>query len=331
VIALRNRRRLGLLNGTRGTVTGIDTTSRSIDVRLDSGATVHVPSWYLDEGFMAHGYAFTIHKAQGMTCDVAFLVGDDHLYAEAGYTGLSRARLENRLYVVDPQPDGELAHGADAEPVDPVSALTMAMSRSRAKQLALDLDADAPEIAALVERPAGELRDERDRLAARLDRDAEPLRAASAQVAAEHYDVRQQLRAVDRGAPERERLVARLASLDARRREIAAATAQWADAHRDDHSHLAARPGACRTGAGRAARAAVHSPGRYEADQGPRPDRPLARARWSDALRRRVLYEADYGVDLAERRPTSGRQARDRRLAVQAAERAAGKTVRREP
>lgn len=64
---------------------------------------------------LSHAYARTVHKTQGLTCDVALLLGDDTLYAELGYTGLTRGRQENRLYaVVDPtaaERDGaELAH-----------------------------------------------------------------------------------------------------------------------------------------------------------------------------------------------------------------------------
>ena len=57
-------------------------------------------------------YAMTVHKAQGLTCDRAYVLGTDDLYAEAGYTALSRGRHENRLYVVaDNEPDVD-HHGA---------------------------------------------------------------------------------------------------------------------------------------------------------------------------------------------------------------------------
>ncbi len=31
-----------------------------------------------------------MHQSQGMTCDTALLLGNDALYREAGYVGLSR-------------------------------------------------------------------------------------------------------------------------------------------------------------------------------------------------------------------------------------------------
>ena len=40
-------------------------------------ADVHSQRTYLD-----HGYAITIHKAQGATYDVALFYGDEHLCAE---------------------------------------------------------------------------------------------------------------------------------------------------------------------------------------------------------------------------------------------------------
>ena len=50
-------------------------------------------------GHLTHGYATTIHKSQGLTCDEAFVYADETIYREAGYTALSRARCETRLYV----------------------------------------------------------------------------------------------------------------------------------------------------------------------------------------------------------------------------------------
>ena len=41
-----------------------------------------------------------MHKTQGMTCEVALLFGDDSLYAELGYTAVTRGTHENRIYTV---------------------------------------------------------------------------------------------------------------------------------------------------------------------------------------------------------------------------------------
>ena len=42
----------------------------------------------------------TVHKAQGMTCDRAFLLATDDLYQELGYVALSRGRLGNHIVTV---------------------------------------------------------------------------------------------------------------------------------------------------------------------------------------------------------------------------------------
>ena len=65
---------------------------KDIVVETDEGARVQVPLEYLLEGHLIHAYAMTIHKSQGMTCDVALVLGDDALHAEAGYTAMTRAR-----------------------------------------------------------------------------------------------------------------------------------------------------------------------------------------------------------------------------------------------
>jgi ATP-dependent exoDNAse (exonuclease V) alpha subunit len=45
------------------------------------------------------GYAATIHKGQGATSDQALLLVTDGVELEAAYTGASRGRTENHLYV----------------------------------------------------------------------------------------------------------------------------------------------------------------------------------------------------------------------------------------
>ena len=92
VIALRNRRRIGCstaLGHGRGRA------GKDIVVETDEGARVQVPSSTCSTGHLTHAYAMTIHKSQGMTCDVALVLGDDTLHAEAGYTAMTRARTRN--------------------------------------------------------------------------------------------------------------------------------------------------------------------------------------------------------------------------------------------
>ena len=77
VVCLRNQRTDGLLNGLRGVLTSIDPEARSLNVRLIDGTDRVLPASYLDAGHLDHGYAMTIHKAQGPTADEALVLATD--------------------------------------------------------------------------------------------------------------------------------------------------------------------------------------------------------------------------------------------------------------
>ena len=100
VMTLRNNRRLDVRNGERGVVQTINVGHRSLTVQM-SDRVVELPSTYLEAGHVAHGYAMTVHKAQGVTADRAFVLGTDDLYREMGYVAMSRGRLGNHLYIVN--------------------------------------------------------------------------------------------------------------------------------------------------------------------------------------------------------------------------------------
>ena len=85
----------------------------------------------------------TIHKAQGLTADEALVLATDDLYQEAGYTALSRARLETRVYVVaddfDDDPSIDLSHAGRDRGVRMLeSGLARSLNRSRGEALAID-------------------------------------------------------------------------------------------------------------------------------------------------------------------------------------------------
>jgi conjugative relaxase-like TrwC/TraI family protein len=148
VLFCRNDRRLGVLNGTRGTVSGGD--SNGLVVESDRGTRVVGPD-YLEEGHLSHGYASTVHKAQGATVDRAFVLGSDALYREAGYVAMSRASERTDLYIVTPAFDAGLAPAEVSSP-----GLVSALSVSRAKSLAIEslgpgFDAQAAELGDLKE------------------------------------------------------------------------------------------------------------------------------------------------------------------------------------
>ena len=49
---------------------------------------------------LAHGYATTIHKAQGLTVDRALVLVDDTVAREQAYVALSRARTKTTLSLI---------------------------------------------------------------------------------------------------------------------------------------------------------------------------------------------------------------------------------------
>ncbi len=102
---------------------------------------------WLPAGYTArelrHGWAVTVHKAQGATVDRVFVVVDDSVTLESGYTALTRGRFGNHLYVHhgDAVRFGfaELdVHHATGDDRDPLEVLAGRLARSGAKRSALD-------------------------------------------------------------------------------------------------------------------------------------------------------------------------------------------------
>ena len=100
VIARTNHYRSGLLNGQTGTVVAVHPATGALDVRTPAGQLRLGPA-YLAVGGLDHGYAITIHRAQGLTTDTALLLGGSGLYREAGYVALSRGRVHNAVHLVE--------------------------------------------------------------------------------------------------------------------------------------------------------------------------------------------------------------------------------------
>ena len=143
IVCLRNRPSDGVLNGMRGVVRTIGREGGALVVELRDGTQRTLSRKYLEAGHVDYGYALTIHKAQGMTCDRAFVLATDDLYQEAAYTALSRARIETRLYVVADDfahdPSVEISHGKAATSEDSLGAsLDRWFRRTRSKELAID-------------------------------------------------------------------------------------------------------------------------------------------------------------------------------------------------
>jgi conjugative relaxase-like TrwC/TraI family protein len=97
VLITRNHHDLGLLNGTRGTVKTLR--RDALVVQLTDGRRIALDKTWLAGGDLDHGYAMTLHKAQGRTVATSLVLGDQSLSQEGGYVGLSRGTSANHLYL----------------------------------------------------------------------------------------------------------------------------------------------------------------------------------------------------------------------------------------
>ncbi len=133
VMFLRNERSLGVKNGSLGTVRSVD--AMRMQVMLDDGRSVAFD--HKDYADIDHGYAATIHKAQGMTVDRVHVLATPGMDRHAAYVALSRHRSQVDLH-----------YGRDD--FGDEKRLTRTLSRERGKDMASDYAAEkvrAPESA----------------------------------------------------------------------------------------------------------------------------------------------------------------------------------------
>ena len=121
VMFLQNERGLGVKNGTLGTIE--DVSAQSMAVRTDDGRRISFDLKDYDR--VDHGYAATIHKAQGMTVDRTHVLATPGMDAHGSYVALSRHR--DRV---------DLHYGRDDFASQ--DKLIATLSRDRAKDMALD-------------------------------------------------------------------------------------------------------------------------------------------------------------------------------------------------
>jgi Ti-type conjugative transfer relaxase TraA len=127
VMFLQNERGLGVKNGTLGTVEQVS--AQPMTVQTDDGRSVRFD--LKDYNRIDHGYAATIHKAQGMTVDRAHVLATPGMDAHGSYVALSRHR------------DGvDLHYGRDD--FANRDRLTRTLSRDRAKDMASDYERADP-------------------------------------------------------------------------------------------------------------------------------------------------------------------------------------------
>jgi Ti-type conjugative transfer relaxase TraA len=86
VMFLKNERSLGVKNGSLGTIQSVNAVSMA--VTLDDGRSVDVD--LKDYAHVDHGYAATIHKAQGVSIDDVHVLATPGLDRHASYVALSR-------------------------------------------------------------------------------------------------------------------------------------------------------------------------------------------------------------------------------------------------
>jgi Ti-type conjugative transfer relaxase TraA len=123
VMFLQNERGLGVKNGTLGTIEQVST--QSMTVRTDDGRSVDFD--LKDYNRIDHGYAATIHKAQGMTVDRTHVLATPGMDAHGSYVALSRHRDGMDLHYCRDDFGGQ-------------DRLIRTLSRDRAKDMASDYE-----------------------------------------------------------------------------------------------------------------------------------------------------------------------------------------------
>ncbi len=121
IIFLRNERGLGVKNGTLGTVEMAN--PQCIAVRADDGRDIVFDT--KEYAHFDHGYAATIHKAQGMTVDRAHVLATPGMDSHSAYVAMSRHR------------EGLALHYGRDDFADQ-SKLVRLLSRERGKDMAGD-------------------------------------------------------------------------------------------------------------------------------------------------------------------------------------------------
>lgn len=145
VICLQNEYQLGVLNGDLATIVGVDAKDRSLIVQLDRESEArHLPDWYLDTGYVDHGYALTGHKAQGATVDRTFSVMGDRTDREWAYVAMSRGRECNMAYLVCPQTAAPCNHISHQRRCDPLEAAVPGFHRRDRHRAAIEIGVGPP-------------------------------------------------------------------------------------------------------------------------------------------------------------------------------------------
>ncbi len=120
VYFLRNDKDLAVKNGTLGTVEKVQKNTLTIKVGHES-KVVDIR----DYNYLAHGYAATIHKLQGVTVDRQYLLASEYFNRHIAYVGLTRHTESVELFWA-------------REKFDSFKDLVRTFSRARLKDISLD-------------------------------------------------------------------------------------------------------------------------------------------------------------------------------------------------
>jgi ATP-dependent exoDNAse (exonuclease V) alpha subunit len=136
LVVTRNYYTRGVLNGTRGRVVSVDDRDRSVVMRDTHGAEHRLDEQLLRSGDVQHAYAMTVHKAQGLTLDVALVSGSSTLRKEAGYVAMSRGAVSNHLFVTYADLRSNAPDVADVHDAAILDELQRRLERTSAHRLA---------------------------------------------------------------------------------------------------------------------------------------------------------------------------------------------------
>jgi conjugative relaxase-like TrwC/TraI family protein len=316
VMTARNSLAMGVRNGTFGHVVDVDTDARTARLELDNGKRVTLSRDYLDAGHLRHGYAISTYKSQGMTVDEAFFLGDEGLYREMAYTGMTRGIESNRFYLTA----GETFLAEDlaefrAEDKNPLAEATRMAQRSKAKELAVDFAGESG-FAAL---PLADLYAQRDAIQRELRRAPKDPATELDRVRLDQAGARTRLvdlrtTAPPEDAPRRVRLdhnalVAewreRAASLQTKERQLArqeAERSRFVDAHRPQFARLEQLEGVItRREAKQISRSAAAAPPYVVTSLGPRPDGAAGRQVWKQGVAAIESYRLRHRINDPDR------------------------------
>jgi hypothetical protein len=138
VICLANERSGAVSNGTRGVVTAVDVERQTLTLERPDKRQLTLDTTHYDA--IDRGYALTVHKAQGMTADIALVVGSEGATREWAYTAMSRATLATHYYEVFKPPERDtlgVEHWTETSR-SAEDRTVQAWTRSELKESALD-------------------------------------------------------------------------------------------------------------------------------------------------------------------------------------------------